>query len=471
MPRKIVVVGGGITGLACAWRVLEIARERKCPVQLLLVDEGRRLGGVISTLRRDGLRLESGPDAIFTEKPWGVDFLRRVGLESELIGTNPKYRKSFIAFAGRLSPVPEGFYMIAPSQIFPLLTTPILSLKGKLRAFCDLLISRRDNGGDESLDSFVSRRLGREILERMAQPMVGGIYASDPRDLSLEATFPAFLEMERDHGSVIRGLWARSRKSSHIRNAHGPRYSLFVAIDGGMERLIEKASEGIPRDSIKLGVSVKEVRLTGKPAPKFRVVGNGLDTEADAVCLTTPAWASASVLREMDGDLSADLDRIPYHSSATVNLVYKREDIPHPLDGFGFVVPEVEKKSVSGCTFSSVKFPGRCPEDKAILRCFMGFQPDRDQIEAPDKDLAGMAENVVKEYLGVSEEPILRHVTRYPRSMPQYRVGHRDLVKKIESRLEKFSGLAMAGNAFYGVGIPDCIHSGESAAEKIMSHG
>jgi oxygen-dependent protoporphyrinogen oxidase len=226
LPNKIplvVVAGGGIAGIACALRVLDLAREKNFPLDLLLLESSQRLGGVIQTLERDGCRLELGPDALFTEKPWGLDFLRRIGLENEIVGANPEYRKSFIARGGKLLPVPEGFYLLAPSRIFPLLLSPVFSLKGKLRALGDLFIPRKDSDGDESLESFVLRRFGKEVLERMAEPMAGGIYSSDPKDLSLQATFPAFLELERKYGSVIRGLAVQARLSPSREPSRGPR--------------------------------------------------------------------------------------------------------------------------------------------------------------------------------------------------------------------------------------------------------
>ena len=466
-PDKIpqaVVIGGGITGLACALRLLELGREKNFPVQVLLIESSGKLGGVISTLRQDGCVLELGPDAIFTEKSWGLDFLKKLGLEKAVVDTNPGFRKSFVATRGKLYPVPEGFYLLAPSRIFPLIFSPIFSVRGKLRALCDLFIPAKAEDGDESLESFVLRRLGKEVLERMAQPMVGGVYSSDLKDMSLKATFPRFLELERDYGSVIRGL-ASGRKVSGAGPVRGPRYSLFVSLERGLERLVEKAREKIGEERIRFQTETEAVYAE---QGRFKIRCEGFEVEADALCLACPAHRSSKILDSLDGGLAGNLAQIPYRSGATVNLVYKKEDIPRPLDGFGFVVPEIEKSFISGCTFSSVKFLKRAPVGRVVLRAFAGGRSRAEFLGLSDGEIETKARADLKKFLGVSAAPLFSVVRRYPDSLPQYRVGHPELVKKIENRLRNFRGLALAGNYFYGTGIPDCVRSGELAAEKMM---
>jgi oxygen-dependent protoporphyrinogen oxidase len=462
---QVVVVGGGIAGIACAFHILELSRQKKFPLRLLLLESSQRLGGVISTLNRDGCRLELGPDAIFTEKPWGLDFLKKMGLENEIVGMNPEHQRSFIARDGRLLPVPEGFYLLAPSRISPLLVSPLFSVRGKLRALCDLFIPRRNDDGDESLESFVLRRLGKEVLERMAEPMVGGIYSSDPKDLSLEATFPVFLELERKYGSLIRGLAAKSRRVSDGKSVRGPRYSLFVTLESGLERLVDRAKEKIPAEAVRYG---SEVSGIGSEKGRFKVKCGASEIEADAVCLACSAEGASRILSFLDREISSDLAKIPCHSGTTVNLVYSREDVPHPLDGFGFVVPGIEKGNISGCTFSSIKFNGRAPSGKVVLRAFLGGYSSQNIHQVSDHEAETKARIDLKKYLGIVKPPLFSVTRRHPSSLPQYRVGHLNLVRKIETRLRNFPGLKLSGNYFHGVGIPDCIRSAEIAAERLM---
>jgi len=470
-PKKtpqIVVIGGGISGLACATRLFQYERERNFPIHLRLLESAPNPGGVISTLHREDCLIEEGPDAIFTEKPWGLDFLKRLGLESKIIGTNPHLRKSFVFIEGKLRPVPEGFYLVGPSKIWPFITTSVFTWPGKLRALCDLWISKRESSGDESLASFVRRRLGQEILERMAQPMVAGIYSSDPEDLSLEATFPQFLEMEKKHGSLIKAFTQRNSGVGSLKAATGPRYSLFVSLKDGLGSLVKRIQEKLPPGMIQCGKKVNEIHLQEFPKKRFHIRGNNFEMEADCVCVALPAPKSAGILRSVDSGLSESLSRIPYHSGATINLGYEQSDLPHPLKGFGFVVPEIEKRWMTGCTFSSVKFPGRSPQGREILRAFVGGEKFKDFVDLPDPEILSRVQSDLKDILGISANPLFSHVSRYPDSLPQYRVGHQNLVQAIEGQVREIPGLALAGNAYRGVGIPDCIRSGEKAADQIF---
>jgi oxygen-dependent protoporphyrinogen oxidase len=462
---RIAVVGGGISGVAAAVRCVELAGERGRPVELRLYEASNRLGGVISTHRRESCLLEGGPDALFTEKPWGLDFAKKVGLSSRTISTNPEFRSSFIALRDRLLPVPEGFYLLAPSKIWPLAASPIFSPAAKLRMLLDLVLPSRSNAPDESLASFVRRRLGREALERMAQPMVAGIYSADAEELSLEATFPQFRQWEKKYGSVIRGMWL-ARQARKTAPERGPRYSLFVSFEGGMESLIECAARCLPPESIRLETEIRSIRREGEV---FRLSGPGIDAEADAVCLALPAFRSAGLLESLDGPCAKLLRDIPYHSGATVNLIYNEADVPYALEGFGFVVPAIEEKSISGCTFSSVKFLGRAPRNRVVLRAFIGGRRAEELLKRSDAEVAERAGAEVKKILNLSGAPLFVSVHRYESALPQYLVGHLDKIGQIEDRVAGMSGVALAGNGYRGVGIPDCIRSGEKAAEKLFN--
>jgi oxygen-dependent protoporphyrinogen oxidase len=476
---RVVIIGGGVAGLACACRLAAAARERGTAIDISLFESSGRTGGVISTERHDGFLVEGGPDCFTTEKPWAIDLCRRLGLGEEILGTNPALRRSFVLSRGRLLPIPEGFQLLAPSRILPFATSPILSLAGRLRAACDLVLSRGSAVEDESLASFVRRRFGEEVLERLAQPLVAGIYNADPERLSLRATMPRFLEMERRERSVILALLKSRRRSAGAGSGvSGARYSLFVTLRGGLQTLADRLAAVLPAGAVRLrtrAVSVERAVPREHPAPpdrkgdrppaRWRVrTETGEPVAADAVVLALPAGAAAPLLRGLDPPLADLLAGVPYGPAAIISLGYRREDIPYPLDGFGFVAPRSEGRSVLACTFSSVKFAGRARDGTALLRCFMRASEE----EKPDMGkLERAARDDLKDILGIAAAPILARVSVHPRSMPRYQVGHLETVGQIEDRLGLLPGLALAGNGLHGVGIPDCVRSGERAAELI----
>ena len=538
--KRIVIIGGGITGLAAAHRIVEQVRASGEAVDLKLLEAGSRLGGIVQTQERDGFLVETGPDSFISEKPAALELAKRLGLEAHLIVTNQEHRHSFIVRKGRLLPVPEGFQLLAPARFWPFVKSDIFSWSGKARMALDLLLPRRKlNGSDdeESLAQFVRRRLGQEALERMAQPMVGGIYTADPEQLSLRATMPRFLEMEREHGSLIRALrkqiarqGADSAKQGADSGASGARYSLFLSFDRGMQVLTDKlverisnfrseisdfrsevsdfrseisnlksqipATGALSQSPIQLNTKVESITLeyasfergtesvgaasarvasagaasADKRSTQWRLLtSNNQTLIADAVCLALPAYVSANLLRNLDAQLAAELAGISYASSATINLGYQRDDIPHPLDGFGFVVPFIERRALIACTFSSVKFAGRAPQGQVLLRAFVGgaLQPELMQLDQ-DEMLARVLHDL-RDLLGIERPPIFSEVTKWEHSMPQYHLGHLERVKRIEERVASLPGLVLAGNAYSGTGIPDCVRNGEAAADQI--HG
>ena len=455
--RRVVVIGGGISGLAAAHRLHELDRG----LDVTLLEASSRLGGTLQTDEHEGFLLERGPDSFISEKPEAVALAKRLGLESHLIETNPDQRRSFIVRNGRLRPVPEGFQLMAPSRLWPFLTTDIFSLTGKARMAADLILPRRSANGvaDESLSSFVRRRLGCEALERMAQPMVGGIYTADPETLSLRATLPRFLDMERDHRSLI---LAMLRKSRSQKGTSGARYSLFLSFDRGMEVLVRALGKCETRLNTRVVAIERERRFkikTDKEEPIY----------ADAVVIALPAYVAASLLANLNPALASQLNRIKYASTATINLGYRREAVRHPLNGFGFVVPFVEKRSLIACTFSSVKFSGRAPENHVLLRAFAGGALQPDMFALHEAEMLTRVEHDLRQLLGIDEQPLFTKVSKWENSMPQYEVGHLDRVAAIESALAQLPDLQLAGNAYRGAGIPDCIRSGETAAEKLIN--
>lgn len=465
----VVIVGGGVSGLAAANRLVEASAGQDAPPRILLLEAGSRLGGVIHTIRRDGFLIESGPDSFITEKPWAVDLARRLGLEGELIGTNEACRRSFIVHDGRLIPVPEAFYLLAPARLRPFISTPIFSWPGKLRMMLDLFLPRRKADADESLASFVRRRLGRQALERMAQPMVAGIYTADPETLSLRATFPRFHEMERRHGSVIRALRARIRTSTaRTQEASGPRYGLFATLRSGMETLPATLARRLNDVTVRTDVRVTQLRA-GQDRKRW-IIRTASEDEiaADALCLAIPADRAGLLLKEADPILSGLLRAIPYASTITLHAAYRRQDVPHLLDGFGFVVPSVEARDILACTFASVKFPGRAPRGKVLLRAFIGGAARPDLSERDDGELEAAVRREFRTLLGIEAQPLFVELHRHPRSMAQYLVGHPDRIQAIAARVRAHPGLALAGNGYEGIGVPDCIRSGEQAADRLL---
>lgn len=468
--KRIVIIGGGISGLAAAHRLIELTKTDQ--IQVTLIEASSRLGGTIDTVYRDGFILERGPDSFISEKPEALALARRLGLESQLIQTNETYRRSFIVRNGRLRAVPEGFQLLAPSRIWPFLTSDIFSVAGKARMAADLFLPRKLSNGtnDESLASFVRRRLGSEALERMAQPMIGGIYTADPETLSLRATLPRFLEMEREHRSLILAMLrqGRSQDSALRSGTSGARYSLFLSFDRGVKVLVD-ALVGhcqLPIVNCRLNTRAEVVKLDDSSWTV--TTENGEQIIADAVCLAVPAHVAASLLNETSKELARRLREIKYASTATINFGYRRVAIKHPLDGFGFVVPFIEKRSLIACTFSSVKFSGRAPEGHVLLRAFAGGALQPEIFALDEAEMTAAVEADLRELLGIDERPLFTELAKWERSMPQYEVGHLERVKEIENVLSQVPGLTLAGNSYRGAGLPDCIRSGEAAAEAMI---
>jgi len=463
---KLAVVGGGIAGLAAAHHAVEIARERGCPLELALFEAGDRVGGTIQTERHEGFLVECGPDSFLSEKPWALALCRRLGIEDRLVRTDDRFRRTYVAFRGRLHPLPDGFQLLAPTQLGPFVRSRLFSWRGKLRMAMDLVLPRGSDP-DESLGGFVSRRLGREALERVAQPLVAGIYTADPDVLSLAATMPRFLELERKERSVILGLWRASRRApAETAGASGARWSLFVTFADGMEELIRALAARLPSDAIRLKERVASVTREGGA---WRLgMADGSAATADGVIIATESHQAGRMLRYTDPALSLLLDGISYASSATVTLGWRRADIPHPLDGFGFVVPQVERRPIIACTFSSVKYPGRAPDGFALLRVFVGGALNEAVLDGDDETLTRIARAELGELLGIQAPPLWSRISRYPKAMPQYHVAHLARVEAIEGCLRAHPGLALVGGAYRGVGIADCVRSGEEAAARLL---
>ena len=462
--KHAIVIGGGITGLAACYRLQREAAARDIPLDITLLEAGGRVGGVIETEHRDGFLVEHGPDAFISTKPAAKALCEELGIADQFIGTNPKVRRSFVIRNGTLHPVPEGFYMMAPGSFMPFLKTPLFSWRGKLRMALDLFIPRRERDTDEAVAHFVRRRLGTEAFTRMAQPMIGGIYTSDAENLSLQATFPRFLEMEKAHGSIIKALRAQKKQAAQTsRDTSGPRYSLFLSFKSGMQTLTDTLTQALS-DSIRLDAKVEHIQQTSDGNRWHVSLANGETLNAGLLCLALPVPQAAALIENVSSPLTTKLNAIPYASSATVNLAFRRADVTHALDGMGFVVPATENLSLIGCSFSSVKFESRAPTDHVLLRAFVGEPTSKktatELIELCQADLTPL--------LGLKNAPQFAMVSKHSQAMAQYQVGHQDVVSSIEQFTSELRGLALAGNGYHGVGIPDCIRSAEAAALTLL---
>jgi len=478
---RIVILGGGIAGLSAAFRLKELSAKHDAPLEVTLMERGPRLGGALCTVREQGFIAEAGADSFLTEKPWALDLVRRLGLDGELIATRAEFRRTYVVRNGALAEIPEGFSLLAPTRILPMLRSPLLSPLGKLRVMVEPLIPRRRGHRDESLASFVTRRLGREVLERIAQPLAGGIYTADPEHLSLHATLPRFADMEARYGSVIRGLRAAARKqgaesgkSGKTGGASGARWSLFASLRGGVSSLVDALAQRLG-ESVRRNVEVAALeRVDAAGAvdrrPRWRVVtASGAAVEADAVICALPAYRAAPLFETSSSPLARALATIGYASVAVVNLAYRESDFPRAPRSFGFVVPVLERRRIIAGSFTSLKFAGRAPAGTILVRAFVGGAMQSELMALEDAAMIEVVREEFRALLGAEAGPLWSQVNRWPDSMPQYAVGHHKRVVEIERAAAALPGLELAGAALRGVGIPDCVLGGERAAQGVFS--
>ena len=461
---RVVVVGGGITGLAAAYHLQELAPQ----LHVQLLEAGPQLGGVLRTEQRDGYLIEHGADSLLTREPWGIDLCRRVGLEAELLPTEARFRRAFVVCRGRLRPVPSGFVLMQPRSLWPILTSPILPWSAKLRLLREPWVPVREATSEESIADYASRRLGPETYQRLIQPLVGGIYTGDPQRLSMAATFPQFVEAEQQHGSLVRAARRMGRPKTPARDA-GAGYSQFVAPRQGMAQLATAVAARLSPQVIQCGRPVTAVR--SRPEGQWSVVTDAAEStcDCDGVLVTTPNLVASRLLQETDAALASALAAVPRTSTSIVTLGYARQQIKHPLDGFGLVVPQVEQRRILAASFPSVKFAGRAPPGHVLIRVFLGGALQPEWNECDDATLQQVAQQELAELIGAAGPPNLCAVARWRESMPQYELGHAARVQSIESRVARWPGLELAGNAYRGVGVPACIQSGQQAAERLLA--
>jgi len=460
------VIGGGIAGLAAAYQAVLLARQQGwSPSSIVLFEAAPRLGGKITTVRRDGFVVEGGPDTFLATKPWAVELCRELGLADRLHGTNPHQRATYVLHRGRLEPLPDGLTMMIPTRFGPMVRTRLLTWPQKARMALDFFIPPRRDDGDESLGAFVTRRLGRAAYENLIEPLMSGIYAGDGDRLSLQATFPYLRDLERNYGGLIKGALAMRRKMG--KRAPGSR-SAFLTPTTGLAEIIEALVDFLQRAGVQLRVGEPVQRV--RPEPQgFRLDTPQGAVRAPKVVFATPAYVTADLVADFAPEAAEALRSIPYATTATVSLAYRETDLPRPLDGYGYVIPRREGREALACTWISTKFPHRAPQGYALLRVFVGRDGQEGDIPWTREGLLDIARRELAQTLGLTAEPLFAEVFIWPRAMPQYTLGHLERVARAERALAAFPGLALAGNAYRGIGIPDCIRSGRDAVRRLLT--
>jgi len=469
---RVAVIGGGIAGLAAAY---ELARRAGSPVEYDLYEAGPRLGGVISSAVVDGTVIEHGPDSFLTEKPAAAELCRELGLESSLMGSNDAERKTFILVRNRLVALPDGLMFLVPTKLIPTALTRLFSLRTKLRMGLELLHPPRSAGADESVAALVERHFGAEAVDRLADPLLSGIYGGDAAQLSARTVLPRLVEMESEYGSLTRGMLAAHRKMRAKANGNGqPRSAaartIFTTLRGGMGQLVNAVTARLDQASVRTSTPVSGLE---KVPGGWKVQAAGKASFYDAVIVASPAWAAGALLSPIDGELGEELSAIPYSSSITVNLIYDEAKLGRLPDGFGFLVPAAEGRAMLACTFVHRKFLDRTPPGKAVLRAFLGGIKNEALLAETDAVLVETVRRELSEILSegvVSTRAMPEHtqVSRWRRAMAQYAVGHQERRQRIAERVVKLDGLRLAGNAYDGIGISDCIRLGRQAAKELL---
>jgi oxygen-dependent protoporphyrinogen oxidase len=472
--KHVVIVGGGIAGLTTAYTVLTRAASDGLPLTCTVLESDRYWGGKIRTHRSDGFVIEAGPDSFLSTKPWALTLCRELGLGDHVVNTNASEEKAFVYSRGRLRPLPEGLVLVVPTKLGPFLRSGLLSVPGTIRMGLDLFIKSRSPDGDESLGSFFRRRLGKEAFERLVEPLMAGIYAGDADRMSLRATFPRFLELEKTHGGLIKGVLAARRASSGSRAQPAKGTTAFVTLQGGLSTMIDALRDRIERSCGQLQPARRVVSIRPPlrtPGGAYQVLTEeGPSLTADAVVLATPAFVTGELVRPLSWDAAALLSAVPYASTATVSLGYDTDRLAPAVKGFGFVVPRAEGRQILAATWSSLKWPQRAPAARTLVRCYLGGMGREDIVKADDETMIRRVTEELSALAGITRAPLFAEVHRWERGMPQYEIGHLQRVDHIQSLLKPFGGLYLTGAAYRGIGIPDCIRDGTETGHQALRY-
>ena len=460
--KRIAIVGGGISGLSAAF-ALEKHRIAGASLEYVLFESSPRLGGVLVTDRVDGCLVEGGPDSFLTEKPWASDLCREVGLGDQLIGSNDADRKTYILVRGRLALIPDGLMFMVPTKITPTVLSSLFSVRTKLRMAREWFHSPQKTDTDETVASFVERHYGSEMVDRLADPLLSGVYGGEAAQLSVRAVLPRFAEMEATHGSLGRAMLAARKKMALASKT--PARPLFTSPKDGMQQLVDVVLSRLPASALQCNSRVQSIQQQ----PRGWVVSTDhASHHFDAVVVATPAQTAAKLLSTVSESLASELQGIQYTSSITVNLGYDQGVRAGLPPGFGFLIPRSEGKRMLATTFVHNKFPHRAPEDRALLRCFIGGARNEQALQASDEEVVRMVREELQQIIGLTADPLFSRVCRWQDAMAQYGVGHLERLQRIENLLQQLSGLALAGNGYRGIGVPDCVRSGSEAADRAV---
>ncbi len=457
----IAIVGGGIAGLSTAWYLEREARAANVALRYILLEESERWGGHIRTERVGDFVVEAGPDSFITQKPWALQLARELGLEDRLLGTNDHMRRVYVLNRGKPTPLPEGVLLIVPTRFAPFAFSSLISPLGKLRMGMDLFIPPKRDGADETLADFVRRRLGSEALDKIAEPLLSGIYNSEAERQSLLATFPRFRALEEQSGSLTRGMLAARRAPNG--NGQKPQ-PMFMSLRGGTGELVDALVARLT-GNLRLRRAAQFIARAENGAYAL-TTADGATLHAQALVVATPSFVAADLLRDLAPQVARDLAAIRYVSTGTLSLAYRVKDIKRPLSGFGLVVPRSERRPINAVTWSSLKFNHRAPDGYALLRVFFGGSRSPQTMELDDDALLASVRNELLTLMGIAAPPLFHRIYRWHRSNPQYDVGHLDRVAALEANLPM--GVYLTGSPYRGVGIPDCVKQGQETAHRVI---
>jgi protoporphyrinogen/coproporphyrinogen III oxidase len=457
--KRIAVIGGGISGLVAAFQ-LQKHRERGAEVDYTLIEASQRFGGVIKTEQVEGCVLESGPDSFLTEKAWGADLCRELGLEDQLIYSNDSDRQTYMFVEGRRVPIPDGLMFMVPTKFVPVFTSPLFSWTTKLRILKEWFHKRSADAGDCTVSDFIARHYGREMVDRVADPLLAGVYGGSADELSAQSVLPRFVEIEAKFGSLGKAMIAARKQS-----LGGPNKPIFTSLRNGMQQMVDALVTRIPQTARRLNTQVEQIKTE---SGKWLAVTAGRTEEFDAIVLAMPAYAAAGLLGDAP-KISQQLNATRYSSSVTVALVYDGTVRAALSPGFGILVPRSEGLRTLAVTFVHNKFSNRAPEGRAVIRCFLGGSRDESVLEETDENIMTIVRRELQQLAGIDATPLVARIQKWPRAMAQYGLGHSVKVAQIREMVGGIPGLALAGNAYAGIGVPDCVRSGSEAAAKILA--
>jgi len=461
---RIAIIGGGITGLSAAFALEE--HRRAGAAEYTLYESSPRLGGVLRTEHIHGCLIEAGPDSFISEKPWAAELCRMLDIGDQLIGSNDADRKTYIFVRGRLIPMPDGLMFMVPTKILPTGLSPLFSWSTKLRMAIELFHPPHVGTADESVASMVERHYGAEMVDRLADPLLSGVYGGEAANLSVRAVLARFAEMERTHGSLGRAMLAARKRMRERANQSAPAPPLFTSLKNGMEQLVTILVPRLNQSSLLTNTPVQSIERENEG---WRVSAAGKSGHFDAVIVALPTHAAAKILARAGPELSAELAAIEYSSSITVGLGYDRDVRESLPPGFGFLVPRSENKRLLAATFVHNKFPHRAPADRALLRCFFAAKNAEDVWHLSDDAIIAVVRNELLQIIGLRARPLFARVYKWKSAMAQYGVGHLERLERIERLRQQLPGLALAGNGYRGIGVPDCIRTGQEAAKQVVA--